>query len=366
MKIFRHELKKLLLCPFLLGLLLVFAAFDIFMLLDDLSPKYSGYREIYAAIVGDESAEDGAKEYYKGFYDDFSALYDGLDMNEIFKQKMALYFPTVPEDSDYFGWAENNYAKLQTRVENIRNSDEAGGDFYPGPAYKIHRKLGGLLSRSLLESMLMTALGVLYLMDYERVNASEGLIYATKCGRGVQLKKILAGAVFSVLSSAVLFVIPLAVFSCTVPMKGLWRTSVSAFTLTEPTSFFTYPFITWLKLSVLGQLLLSLGLCEMLILITAAVCAGTYFFLRNSYFAMLGLGVAFFGAMLLPYAVPAGVWHTVSLMTPAILFDSAGMWFIEFDPARGPWFEAATAAVWAVISACAMLTGWKEFKRKGM
>ncbi len=366
MRIFRHELKKLLLCPFLLGLLAVFTVYDIVILYDDLSPKYCGYGGIYVAIVGAENAEEGAIEYYQNFYNEFSAIYDDLDMNEIFKQKMSLYYSDVPQDSAYRKWAEKNYAELQTRVENIRKTGEADGNFYPGPAYKIHKKLCGLLSRSLLESMILTALGVLYLMDYERVNAAEGLVYATKCGRKVQLKKLLAGAVFSLISSAILFMMPLAVFSAIVPMKGLWQTSVSAFTLTEPTTFFTYPFITWTKMSVFGQLSASLGLCAALILITAAVCAGAYFFARNSYFVMLGSGVAFLGLLLLPYAVPAGMWHTVSLMTPPVLWYSSGMRFIEFDPARGEWFEAATAALWICISAAVLLAGWRKFRRIGI
>ncbi len=366
MRIFRYEFKKLLLCPFLLGLLLVFAAFDVVMLFNDLSPKYYNYDGIYPAIIGSGAADEGAAEYYLSFRENFSAIYDELDMNEIFRQKMALYYPSVPPESAYYKWAQKNYMALQERVEEIRQTVEAGGDFYPGPAYKLHKKLCGLLSRSLLESLILTALAMLYLMDFERINAAEGLVYATKCGRSVQLKKMLAGGTFSLISSALLFALPLSVFAAVVPMKGLWRTSVSAFTLTEPTTFFSYPFVTWAKMSVFGQLAASLGLCALLVIITAAVCAGAYFAVRNSYLVMLGAGVAFLGMLLLPYAVPAGTMHTLSMMSPSVLWYNSGMWFIEFDPARGKWFEAATVALWAGIGALSAAAGWKRFKRCGI
>lgn len=366
MRVFRYELKKLLICPFLLGLLAVFAAFDIFALVNDLSSGYIDYKGIYQAVVGDDAADVGAIDYYKNFCQDFSAIYDTLDMNVIFRQKMSLYYPSTPEDSPYFKWAENNYQRLQKRVETIRSTDEGSGDFYPGPAYKIHKKLCGLLSRSLLESMIFAAMSVLYLMDYERLNGAEGVIYPTKSGRKIQLIKILAGAVFSLIAAALLFMIPIAVFSAVVPMKGLWGTAISSFALTEPSTFFSYPFITRVKMSVFGQLFASLGLCAVVILITLLTCAGMYFIVRNSYWIMLGAGVAFLGMMLLPYAFPTGFLHTLPMMSPAVLWDSVGMWFIEFDPARGRFFEIATALLWAAISSAVSAVGWRRFNRTGI
>ncbi len=372
MKIFKNELKKLICCPFLWGLLLVFTAFDVVMLLNDLSPGNYDYPTMYEAIVGSENADEGAAEYYRDFYSYYSTVYDSLDMNEIFRQKMALYYPEVPQDSAYFRWAQRNYAELQERVESIRKTGEGNGDFYPGqaflsgerlymPAFRIHRRLCGLLSRSLLESMIWAALAVLYLEDFERVNAAEEVVFSTRQGRGVQLKKVLAGALYGLSGAAVLFGVPLGTFAAAVPMRGLWGTSVSAFALTEPTTFFAYPFVTWAKMSVLGQLAASLGLCAALVYITVATCAGAYFFAKNGFFVMLGAGVAFLGTLLLPFAVPAGVGHTLSMMSPAVLWYSAGMWFIEFDPARGRWFEVVTVAVWTAAAAGIMRAGWRRY-----
>lgn len=363
MKIFYAELKRLVLCPFLSGLCFALLAFDLFCLIGDLSPDYYQYGDVYPAIIGDADADENALAYYHELYMADAGIYDSLDMMQIFAGKMKLYYPEISQESAYYQWAEKNYQALQARVEKIRTSDEKGMNFYPGRVYALHTRLGRLLSRSLLSSLLLTAMSILYLMDFDRLNHREGVVYSTRTGRRVQLIKVLASTVLSLFASALLFLLPLAVFTAVVPMRGLWGTSVSAFMLTETKAPFTYPFITWVKMSVREHLFAVLGLCAILVLIVLALCAGIQFMVRNSYLVMLGIAIAFLGLYVFPLAVPAGVVKSLALMSPAILWGSIETWFIEIDPARGPMFEIVTAILWISLGAIMLIVGWKKYKR---
>lgn len=75
-------------------------------------------------------------------------MYDDLDMMKILEKKQEMYNYHPKGEMQQF--MEDNYRKLQFRVEAIRSTEENGYGFYPGNQYKIHSILYGHIWKSLI------------------------------------------------------------------------------------------------------------------------------------------------------------------------------------------------------------------------
>ncbi len=97
-------------------------------------------------------------------------------------------------EGNYYVWLCRNYDTLQERMEQIRVTNEDKDAFYPGINYGVHNILIMVLLREVaLQILILTALAVLYLMDYERIHTTEYLVYSSEKGRKMQSIKWLSG-----------------------------------------------------------------------------------------------------------------------------------------------------------------------------
>ena len=113
-------------------------------------------------------------EFYQSYLETYGTMYNNLDMMDILKQKERMYdyHPT----GAYEKFINENYEKLQKRVEEIKQSGEDDYGFYPGMVYNIHGFLYGKIGKKLLlETTALVILSILFLMDYERIHKTRNL-----------------------------------------------------------------------------------------------------------------------------------------------------------------------------------------------
>ena len=270
-KVFGYECRKLLGAWFLWGLLVIFLVFDLFLVWENVGYDRAEYRKMYQVIqrvgldleeTGIERILDGDREpignsepdenslerWYAEYVKTNKGVYDTLDLTGIRDDKIGMAVDFKPEGA-YQRWIERNYEKLEARIQEIKETGEARCGFYPGLVYEVHSKLFGRVFRAiLLELMIMTAFSVLYLMDYERLQRTESIVFCSKTGRNLLLGKCFAGMVCSFLDALILVSVPVGMFLWFVPMRGLFGTMVSSFMVMEKRGFFVYPFITFVPL----------------------------------------------------------------------------------------------------------------------
>ena len=376
MKIFRWEYQKLLKSYFLWLLLGIFLAFDIFLVWECVGSDQTYYSEMYHVVMQSGTdlnteiitamldSTDETEAYYAEYVRTYDTIYNDLDLTQIRNEKIRMSVDGKPEGS-YQNWLDHNYRKLQTRVHEIRETGEANAGFYPGISYKVHSKLfSNLLRAILMEILIMTAFAVLYLMDYERLHKTEHLVYSSKTGRNLLLIKCAAGTLFCFLYALILTAIPILLFFFFVPIQKLWKTPISSLMMMENRGLFLYPFITFVRLSFAEYLFFAILLLILFILLTGILSGAVQYYLRNSYFSMVCIGVGFMGLLALPYLSGWGFLHTAVMLNPAVLWYLCGGWFIEYDPSISfAWSEFWTIGIWSFISLIVLFIGKKHFNK---
>lgn len=350
--------------------------YDVFLVWNTVGRDSELYHEIYQIIMqtGTDLTEntdkiealldsqDDMKAYYAAYIKAYETIYQDFDIHSLLTSKYT------PDESGYYAWISHNYDKLQERVEQIRATNEDKYAFYPGIDYKVHSLLFmSLLRMVALQSLILTVLAVLYLMDYERIHKTEYLAYASRTGRNIQLTKWLSGITMGFLYSVILAAVSLMLFLLCVPMQGLWETPISSFMVMQQRGFFLYPYITFVRLSFGKYSLLSLLTVFLLVLLVGIFSGAVQFFFRNSYLAMLSIGLLFMGMIALPYLFGTGFLHTAMALNPAALWYMCGGWFIEYDPAVSfAWSEFLTIGVWLIVALLGIKFGKKHFLKIDM
>lgn len=378
MRLFCYEFQKLLRCWFLWALLTIFLVFDAFLVWDTVGRNREIYHEMYQIIMqtGTDLTENADKintlmdsenameAYYASYIKAYEDIYADFDIRSILDSKISL-IDGLHSEGSYYVWLSRNYETLQARVEQIKATKEDKYAFYPGIHYSVHSNLFITLIQTVaLQIIILTALTVLYLMDYERIHATEYLIYSSETGRKLQAVKWLSGMSMSLLYAMLLICIPLALFLLCVPMQGLWETPISSFMVMEHRGNYLYPYVTFMRLSFGNYLLLTLLVILLLLLLIGLLSGMVQFFSRNSYLTMLSLGLLFLTWIALPFLFGAhtGFLHTAVELNPAMLWYMCGGWFIEYDPAVSfAGSEFLTIGVWLIVTLLGFGYGKKYF-----
>lgn len=373
MRAFKIEVKKLLKYPLMWILLTVFVGFDLFIIYDEVGNKDFRYnvKEMYEIILANgveisaiSDSDNELEAYYVDYVNKYSQSYDSLDMQNIkqMKEDFGSFYP----HGCYKVFLDDNYAKLQKRVEEIKSSGDDAVAFYPGDRFGIHGKLYSVIKICIIEMLIMICFSVLYLMDFERIHQTEDLVFSCKCGRKIMLTKMFTGLLIGFGYSVIILTASLLIFFAYVPMKGLWNTPVSSFMIMESSGLWEYPFITYVRL-MFGQLLaLSIVMAFLLTLLIGLLAGSLQFFINNSYITMVDLSAGFLGLFALPFAVKKANWiKTIAAVNPATLWSQCRRWFIENDISLSfAWSEYWTLGIWIIICMVCMLAGWRYFCRK--
>lgn len=338
MEIAKKEWKKLICQPALIGLLLIFIVFNGVNIW--LTFSYSGLvdelKEYHKMILAEKEkkTEDSQSlqiyAQYKTDADSVKALYDNLDIIAIKEEKQSLsnYYPT----GSFQRFIDNNYEKLQKRIEQIKQTKEGESGFYHGVAYQIHSTLyGDILKPIILEMVVMMSLSVLLLMDYERIHKTKDIVTVTKTGRNIVLIQATVGISTGVLCGVILLVMALLLFFSQVSFAGLWDVPVSASMMAEPRIVWYYPYITFWKISVLEYLLLSL-----VVIIVIAVLCGIFtvvlqLLLQNGYLVFVLQCLLMVGTYVSIFEKTQTWLDVLICMNPVCLWLTCGAWFMEND-----------------------------------
>lgn len=294
--------------------------------LQDVSPKEQVQTK--TATTNTEDKTD-YMEFYQSYLETYGTMYDNLDMMDILKQKERMYdyHPT----GAYGKFINENYEKLQKRVEEIKQSGEDDYGFYPGMVYNIHGFLYGKIGKKLLlEMTVLVILSILFLMDYERIHKTRNLVLVTHTGKQVMRTKALMGLLGGLLYSLLLMAGTYGYFFFHVSFIGLWKVPVASNLITEARGQLTYPFITFWRLSEANYLLLTLLVFMGILLLAAGLSIAIQMLLQNSYLTFLVQCLLFMSLELFAYWNTATFFDVVkAVCNPVVLWITCGAWFME-------------------------------------
>lgn len=380
MRMFKYEVNKLLKYPLMWVLLAVFILFDLFLVSSDVGfdDSRKDIKKMYGIIFETgvnlsgnakklsalNDSDNELEAYYATYVEGYSRIYDSLDMQKIKQMKENTFF-FHPRGS-YKTFIDRNYDRLQKRVEEIKVNGDGAVGFYPGDGFGIHGNLYSVIKLCIIEMLILMHFSVLYLMDFERINRTEDIVFSCTCGRKNILLKLLTGILIGLLYGIMILLASLLAFFAFVPMKDLWNTPVSSFMVMESSGLWEYPFITFVRLTFGQMLALSIFTALCLVLLLGVLSGALQFLIHNSYITVVIMCAGFLALLALPFAVQQANWvKTVVCLNPASLWYTCGRWFMENDLALSfAWSEYWTLGVWTIITVAAAIIGWRSFCRK--
>ena len=266
-------------------------------------------------------------------------------------------------------WMTWKYGLLAERVEHLSQTD-AALDLYAGPAtYGSHQFLFGALFRAILgESAILAMLGTLYLLGYEGLHQTEGLVCATRTGRRLWGVKLLAALPASTVLYGLLASFTLTPYFLLYDYGGIWSASVSSQFNYFSDMLFVRPFLTWGDFTVGQYLTAALVLGAALTAVFSLLAAVFGIFIRNSYLAALALMALCFGGLGMVSALGELGWWAVYLIAcfqPVIVWLSCSAWFTELGlTAVLPWQETIAVGLNLLLLGGGAILVLRRFSRK--
>lgn len=284
--------------------------------------------------------------------------------------ELADFYAGVVEKSPLaVTWMTWKYSLLAERVEHLAQTD-AAMDLYAGPAtYGSHQFLFGSLFRAILgESAILAMLGTLYLLGYEGMHRTEGLICSSRTGRKLRRLKVLAALPALAALYGLLALCTLAPYFLLYDYGGIWDASVSSQFNYFSDMLVVRPFLTWGDFTVGQYLAAALALGAVLTTVFSLLASVCGTLVRNPYLAALALGVLCFGGMgLISVLGELGWWaaYLIACFQPVMIWLSCSAWFTELGLSAGlPWQESIAVVLNFLLLGAGTLLALRRFERK--
>ena len=284
--------------------------------------------------------------------------------------ELADFYAGVVEKSPLaVTWMTWKYSLLAERVEHLAQTD-AAMDLYAGPAtYGSHQFLFGSLFRAILgESAILAMLGTLYLLGYEGMHRTEGLICSSRTGRKLRRLKVLAALPALAALYGLLALCTLAPYFLLYDYGGIWDASVSSQFNYFSDMLVVRPFLTWGDFTVGQYLAAALALGAVLTTVFSLLASVCGTLVRNPYLAALALGVLCFGGMgLISVLGELGWWaaYLIACFQPVMIWLSCSAWFTELGLSAGlPWQESIAVVLNFLLLGAGTLLALRRFDRK--
>ena len=371
------EWRKLVRLPALWGFLVLCLAFNGLLLWEEDSLRQpfneaSAIAEVLGQRV-DGTFLDGLERLPRTEYGDL-VLSAAREMTDIFEdydtRDLAGLYEGVVKDSPaavrLMSW---KYTLLAGRAAHLSGTG-AAMDLYAGPVtHDAHQFLYDTLFRAVVtESLLVGMLSMLYLLGFEGQRRTVSLICASRSGRKLYGKKVLAGLTAAVFLYILLAAVTLGVYFCLWDYGGVWGGSVSSQFNYLTDMLFRRPFLTWGDFTVGGYLAAELTLGALLTADFALLAAVCGLLLRNVYASALVLAVVCFGGVgLTAMLAQMGLWcgYFASLVHPACVWLGIGGWFTELGlSGAAPWQETVSTGLDLLAFGLGTALSLRLFRRK--
>ncbi|MEZ2661027.1 hypothetical protein ACBP89_23825 [Aneurinibacillus aneurinilyticus] len=417
MRIIFHECKKAFTSPILVVLILLFMAYNMFLIFSNSYFKeelkvVNELAETYGVKMTDESLHQFQQDLQKDFAklneitrkhtaQEFSSIDEFLNTlryedRDLYTEKEWAFFTqyqlkemyfnlakSIDSEYDRMNWKrmakseiemyglsgsaakilQNEYDKISQRFEEMKENREHKTWFFAGKPYKVHSFLfRTVFGHLIFEALILIVLATALITNYEFENRTNLVTYSTKRGRRLMKDKLAASLLMATAITAFLFVITLGTYFSVFDYSYLWESSISSALNWE----YNLPYVSWWNLSFLAFLLLSILLVYMCMILFSAITFVISIFVKNSYFTFFLFTVFFAMAYMMNGFMPqssmlifiAGFNLSLLVMNPHMFFmGSGGLMMFKF-------YEMITVGVWMMIVSVLCIFSFKKFNKQ--
>ncbi|MCJ8008731.1 hypothetical protein ACFFF5_08955 [Lederbergia wuyishanensis] len=416
MRIILLECKKALSSPIILALLLLFSAWNVFLVYDssDFKEELGVVNQIakkYGTQITDESLlklEDDLQpglshlnsvtqkksgQTFEHASDFFAQL--NYENQELFTSKELQSFYELHLKEMYVGMAKsfdptyakfninkmgeeaingsrlsgtaaemlrNEYTKFATRFEELKKNKEYMHWFFAGKPYAMHSLLfRTLFITVLIEAMILVVLSTALITNFEFENRTQLVTYTARRGRKLMLDKFIASLITTSIITLFLLIITLASFFMAFDYSYLWKTVISSGFNWD----YNFPYVPWWDFSFLTYLLLAIIISYICMLLFSTFTFSLSVMLKNSYFTFILFAVIFIALFILPAFIPGSLQLKIlaGFNLSSLVLNPHQWWMGTGGLTMFKYYEVSTILAWTVIFAICCYVALKKFAK---
>lgn len=409
-----NECQKVWKSPIFLVLILVFSAFNIFLIMSNSHMKNelkmaNHLADTYGLQITDESLQLFEQDIQKDVdqlqtmtHTKSTSIYEFLeqtswDVYNAYSEKDKAFFHELELKEMYLNIAKNmeteynklsvedmaegtinmyrlsgkaaemtkkEYEKLSVRLEEIKESGEYKQWAFAGNPYRMHSFLFRSLFRTLVfEALVLIVLATAFITNFEFENKTHLLSYSTKKGRAFMKNKLIASLIVSSIISFLLLAVTLGTYFSVFDYAHLWNSSISSLLNWE----YNLPYITWWDMPFIKFLLLVILVLYSCMLLFSAIAFVISVFVKNSYFTFFIFTIFFaVGYLMTGFMPTSSVFLIISafnlsviVLNPHMLFSGQSGLGTMFQ-----YFEVITIIVWTFIVLATSIFALKCFNKQ--
>lgn len=292
-------------------------------------------------------------------------IYNNYDCTIVYEHLQRIGF-----DPTALTFMEKKYEKLQPVIDVKAVNGDALDPYFGMWSANIHEKIFGGFGKLLFaEFCILSILMTLLLAGYENVSNTAMMVYTTKTGRKLIIKKFLSSLVASSLIFIIIYGVGWGFVFGINDFTGIWGQNVSSvnngFNID---GFFGVPFTTWQSMTFKQYLVKSLSMSYLLGIVFTMLSFPLAVLMRNTFGAfwiLAGINVVnVILIMVIPFTSP---FYCLAKMTTFGIILYNWIWFTDGGSYFFlPHFETVITIFYAILAVLATTFAMKKFKRKDL
>jgi len=418
-RIIFQECKKAFTSPIILALLILFSAYNIYLIYDSSVYKdelhvVNELAETYGVNITDESLSKLDQDLKSDLIDfnmitekkssqTFSSAHDFFEQlrfedQELYTEEERQFLSNVYLKEVYFSSARmidktykkidivsfgeleiNNYglsgtdaeklrkqyAQLANRFDELQENDEHKQWFFNGKQYLMHKLLFKTVFKHIIfESIILLVLATALITNYEFENRTHLVAYTAKRGRRLMLDKLAASLIVVMIMTTLLIIITLGTYFTVFDYSYLFKSSISSAFNWEA----DLPYISWWSMSFFTYLILGIVLMYVCMLLFSVVTFVISVMVKNSYYTFFLFGAVFAVLFMIQRFVSTSsslIFITGFNLSALVSFPQ--VWFMSN---RGlilfKYYELMTISVWTIIIVVLCIFCLRRFKKQAI
>ncbi|MEI2666062.1 hypothetical protein [Rossellomorea sp. LJF3] len=417
MRIIILEFKKAFTSPIILGLLLLFLAWNVFYIIDanELPEELAVVNKIvntYGADITQDSLKDLNQEVKKDLeglnaitqkmsgvsYEHAGDLFADLNNGEqpfytdeelqsfytIYLKELYLNRAQSMDQSyakfnikimgekqingfqlsgDAANMVRNGFKAFESRFKELKKNGEYNEWFFEGQQFAMH----GLLFKKvfmhiIIESMIIVVLSTALITNFEFENGTGLVTFTTRRGRRLMIDKLKASLMASSLITLLILSVTLGAYFIIFDYSRLWYSSINSGFNWET----QFPYVSWWDFSFLTYLILAVVVSYMCMLLFTVLIFNLSIMLKNSYFTMIAFSVFFISMIILQGLVPgSSVFKILAGFNLSVLVLNPHQWWMATGGlTMFKYYEVQTLTAWTVFLAVSCCGSMKKIMKE--
>lgn len=415
-KIVFYEIKKIIKSPIILFLIVTFLIFDLFIVFsryyikddlkvlnniidevgykinDDMMDNFRIYYEKSLKNFNEVIYQNEGKEYSSvseylmssnpGIYEDrYSEDEKKQIANSLIIESYYLSVPELKREYEKIDFIEmidptiksfrasggganlikDGLIKFDERFKNLIKNKEHMELSFNGKAYRMHSFLyKEVLGTVSFQVMILIALIVSFLVNYENENSTSLVVYSSRRGRKILIDKLKAIIYIIVPISTGLLAIVLTTYFSIYDYSKVFSTSINSFFNWEG----SFPYIGWFNLSVKEYFILIIMLIYISIFIFIGITFVVARFIKNSYVSFVICCILNGIGLIIPSLMPTSnklfIYTTINPFT--LVFNLSGR-FMQSSYTNFKYYELLTIIISIITLSYLTYYSIKSFKK---